>query len=142
MPKSAFATALDEIQKPLTALLKNVGFERRGRTYNRTVQDGLVHVVNFQMGQFPIGDYVIPGIRESFYGRFAVNLGVMLPAVMKLESARDPPAFVQEYYCEIRERLGALVYEEDVWWDLDLAEPPSRCRFESLLAVVRDVRYW
>jgi hypothetical protein len=71
------------------------------------------------MGQFPIGDYVIPGIRESFYGRFAVNLGVMLPAVLKLESGRDPPAFVQEYYCEIRERLGALVYKEDVWWDLD-----------------------
>ena len=119
MPKSAFATALDEVQKPLTALLKNLGFKRRGRTYNRVVLDGLIHVVNFQMGQFPIGDYVIPGIRESFYGRFTINLGVMLPAVLKLESDRDPPAFVQEYDCEIRERLGSLVYREDVWWDLD-----------------------
>jgi hypothetical protein len=26
---------------------------------------------------------------------------------------------VQEYYCQIRERLGTLVYKEDVWWDLD-----------------------
>lgn len=56
---------------------------RRGRTYNRTVGDSLMHVVNLQMSQFPIGDYVIPGIRESFYGRFTVNLGVLLPAVLK-----------------------------------------------------------
>jgi hypothetical protein len=119
MPKSAFAAALDEVQKPVTALLKNLGFKRRGRTYNRTVSDGLIHAVNFQMGQFPIGDYVIPGLRESFYGRFTINLGVMLPAVLKLESDRDPPSFVPEYYCEIRARLGSLAYKEDVWWDLD-----------------------
>lgn len=119
MPKSDFAAALDEVQKPVTALLKNLGFRRRGRTYNRTVRDGLVHAVNFQMGQFPIGEYVIPGVRESFYGRFTINLGVMLPAVLKLESDRDPPSFVPEYHCEIRERLGTLVYEDDVWWDLD-----------------------
>jgi hypothetical protein len=119
MPKSAFAAALDEVQQPMTALLKNLGFRRRGRTYNRTVADGVVHAVNFQMGQFPIGDYVIAGLRESYYGRFTVNLGVMLPAVLKLESGQDPPAFVPEHYCEIRERLGTLVYGDDVWWDLD-----------------------
>lgn len=119
MTKSAFSNALDDVQKPVTALLKTLGFKRKGRTYNRTVGDSLVHVVNFQMGQFPIGDYVIPGIRESFYGRFTINLGVMLPAVLRLESGREPPGFVQEYYCEIRARLGTLEYGEDVWWDLD-----------------------
>src|SRR5262245_37827841 len=127
MSKSPFTDALDTVQKPTTALLKNLGFKRKGRTYNRSVGDGLVHVVNFQMGQFPIGDYVIPGLRESFYGRFTVNLGVMLPAVRKLESGRDPPPFVQEYYCEIRVRLGTLKYREDTWWDLDhrIAETSS-----------------
>jgi len=119
MTKSAFAAVLDGVQKPVTALLKNVGFKRRGRAYNRAVRDGLVHAVSFQMGQFPIGEYVIPGIRESFYGRFTVNLGVMLPAVLKLETERDPPSFVPEYHCQIRQRLGTLVYNEDVWWDLD-----------------------
>ena len=119
MEKSKFAAALDEVQKPLTLLLKNLGFRRRGRTYNRAVGDTLVHVVNLQMGQFPIGDYVIPGIRESFYGRFTVNLGVLLPAVLKLERSRDPPAFAQEYECEIRGRLGTLAFGEDTWWDLD-----------------------
>jgi hypothetical protein len=36
MAKSQFATALDDIQKPLTAFLKRLGFKRKGRTYNRT----------------------------------------------------------------------------------------------------------
>jgi hypothetical protein len=71
------------------------------------------------MGQFPVGDYVIPGVRESFYGRFAVNLGVLLPAVLRIEHSRDRPEFAREYDCEIRDRLGRLAYEEDTWWDLD-----------------------
>lgn len=120
MAKSEFAAALDEIQKPLTALLKNLGFRRKGRTYNRTAGDDLVHVVNLQMGQFPIGNYVVPGLRESYYGRFTVNLGVFLPAIMKLEKLREPPVFVHEYHCEIRGRLGSLAFGgEDTWWDLD-----------------------
>jgi hypothetical protein len=117
--KSQFAVALDGVQKPLTGFLKSLGFQRKGRTYNRAVADHLVQVVNLQMGQFPIGDYVVPGLRESYYGRFTVNLGVFLPAVRRLEQERDAPAYVQEYECEIRARLGALVYGEDTWWDLD-----------------------
>jgi hypothetical protein len=119
MSKSIFAAALDEVQKPLTVLLKNLGFRRKGRTYNRLVGDKLVHVVNLQMGQFPIGDHVIPGIRQSLYGRFTVNLGVLLPAVLRLERSREPPAFAQEYECEIRDRLGTLAFGADTWWDLD-----------------------
>lgn len=119
MAKSKFTAALDEVQKPLTVLLKNLGFRRKGRTYNRSVGDKLVHVVNLQMGQFPIGDYVIPGVRESFYGRFTVNLGVLLPAVLQVERSREPPHFAQEYDCEIRGRLGTLAFGEDTWWDLD-----------------------
>lgn len=119
MAKSQYVAALDEIQKPLTPLLKNLGFKRKGRTYNRLVGDGLVHVINLQMGEFPIGNYVISGIRESFYGRFTVNLGVLLPAVLELERGRGAPAFAQDYDCEIRGRLGTLAFNEDTWWDLD-----------------------
>lgn len=119
MPKSTFVAALDQVQKPTTAVLKALGFKKRGRTYNRAVGDGLVHVVSFQMGEFPIGDYVVPGLRESYYGRFTVNLGVMVPAVSKLEDGHGPRGFVHESECEIRERLGVLAYGEDTWWDLD-----------------------
>jgi hypothetical protein len=78
MAATPYVKALDDIQKALTAFLKPLGFKKKGRSYNRHVSDGLVQVVNLQMGQFPIGDYVIPGLRESHYGRFTVNLGVAL----------------------------------------------------------------
>ncbi len=133
MAKSKFAAALDEAQKPLTSLLKNLGFRRKGRTYNRPVGDKLVHVVNLQMGQFPIGDYVIPGIRESLCGRFTVNLGVLLPAVLRLERSRDPPAFAHEYDCEIRDRLGTLAFGEDTWWDLDHQVPETATSIVDLM---------
>lgn len=103
------------------SLLRPLGFRRKGRSFNRRVADGLVHVVTLQMGEYPIGDYVIPGIRESFYGRFTVNLGVFLPGVRSLEHDRPAPEFLREYDCDIRERLSVLAYSEDRWWDLDHA---------------------
>jgi Domain of unknown function (DUF4304) len=61
MAVSPYVKALDDIQKALTGFLKPLGFKKKDRTYNRQVGDGLVQAVNLQMGQFPIGDYVIPG---------------------------------------------------------------------------------
>jgi hypothetical protein len=119
MAASPYVKALDEIQKALTGFLKPLGFKKKGRTYNRQVGDGLVQAVNLQMGQYPIGDYVIPGLRESHYGRFTVNLGVALPAVRALESGREFPVFVQEYEFDTRQRLTRLAFNEDAWFDLD-----------------------
>jgi hypothetical protein len=120
MPKSTVAATLDEIQKPINDALKARGFKRSGRTLNRTTPRGLVQVINFQMGQFPIGDYVIPGVRESAYGKFAVNMGVALPCVRRIEHNREPKKIYQEYDCEIRERLGALGNEDrDFWWAIE-----------------------
>jgi uncharacterized protein DUF4304 len=118
-PKSQYASNLDELQQSVTALLRPLGFKKGGRTYNRTCDDGIVHVINFQMGEYPIGDYVIPGLRESLYGKFAVNLGVYLPCVFEVEGYPGPKRMYREYHCEIRERLGALINNrEDVWWEL------------------------
>ena len=97
MPKSRYVLALDEIQRAMTAFLKPLGFRKSGRTYNRTVEDGLVHVVGFQMGEYPIGGYIIPGLRKNFYGRFTVNLGVVLPAVIDVESRAKPKTLCPEY---------------------------------------------
>jgi hypothetical protein len=119
MAASPYVKALDDIQNVLTGYLKPLGFKKKGRTYNRKVGDGLVQAVNLQMGQYPIGDYVILGLRESYYGRFTVNLGVALPAVRAIESGREFPAFVQEYECDIRERLTHLAFHDDAWFDLD-----------------------
>ena len=119
MPKSELAKHLDAIQSSVATFLKPLGFRKKGRTHNRVTPGGLVHVINFQMGEYPIGEhYVIPGFRESFYGRFAVNLGVLLPCVREVEWQRPAPEFVQEDYCTIRSRLSSLAFGTDRWFDL------------------------
>ncbi len=119
MPKSEFAKNLDALQAHVTAFLKPLGFRKKGRTHNRATEGGLVQVVNFQMGEYPIGEhYVIPGIRESFYGRFAVNLGVFLPCVYETEWQKPVPDFTQEHFCTIRNRLGTLAFGTDKWFEL------------------------
>lgn len=118
MAKSEFARKLDAVQANVHSFLKPLGFRKKARTHYRSTEEGLIQVVNFQMGHYPIGDYVIPGIRESFYGLFSVNLGVMLPCVYQLEWQVPIPSVVQEYHCTIRERLGSLAFGRDRWFEL------------------------
>jgi hypothetical protein len=71
------------------------------------------------MGEYPLGEhYVIPGIRESYYGKFAVNLGVLLPCVWEVEWQKPAPDFVQEHDCSIRSRLSSLAFGTDEWFEL------------------------
>lgn len=123
-PKSQLAQHLDVIQAAVHSFLKPLGFRKKGRTHNRRTMGGLTQVVNFQMGAFPLGDrYIIPGLRESYYGRFAVNLGVLLPCVYQVEHQRAPDDFVQEYHCTIRQRLGVLAFGEDKW--IEITDDPA-----------------
>lgn len=105
MAKSAHVIELDAIQQSASKLLKPLGFRKSGRSFNRLMERGIVHVVNFQMGPFPIGDYVIPGIRESLYGRFAVNLGVFVPCIYHMDYRFPLPKTISDGYCSIRDRL-------------------------------------
>jgi len=106
--------------------LRKLGMRKRGGTFNRAVDpDGIVHVINFQMGAFnPPGTAEIPGLRPDLYGQFTVNLGVWLPDIA--ETGFDPPkgparTFVHDYNCQIRARIGKLLPERiDTWWQLDL----------------------
>lgn len=123
MKEKSYTPILDLVQKPITELLRSIGFKKKGRTYNRIVEDGLIQVVNFQMGEFPIGNYVIPRIRESYYGKYTVNLGAFIPCVAKREVWYKEKLFRPEYECQIRERLTILAYGKDSWWSLDT--PPQ-----------------
>lgn len=60
------------------------------------------------MGQFPIGDYLIRGLRESHYSRCAVNLGVALPAVRAIESGR-------ESRCSFKSTCATFVSDSLAW---------------------------
>lgn len=99
--------------------MKGRKFLVRGRTYNRRIANGLIHVLNFQMGRFdPPGTVHIPWLRENYYGKFTVNVGVYVPEVHIVQWGKEP-GFVAESYCCIRERLGSLGSERaDIWWDL------------------------
>ena len=111
--KSDNVRYLNEIQKEVFQYLKTLGFKKKGRTFNRQSENGVWQVINFQSGQFPVGDnYVIPGVRESFYGKFTVNLGV----IVKELALDKEKVFFQEYDCQIRTRLCQLTKGEDVWW--------------------------
>ena len=117
--KSKYVSALDEVQKSFKDILKSKGFKKKGRSYNRECADQITHVINFQMGEYPIGNYVIPGLRDNLYGSFAVNLGVHLPCVSEVEG-NSQKLFYQDHDCQIRHRLGKSVNDEsDRWWSLE-----------------------
>lgn len=123
MGKTEFAEQVDDIQSRLAPLLKEDGFKKRGRTFNRTSSEGLVSVVNFQMGKFdPPGTTFIPGLRENLYGSFTINLGIFVPEVYRTLFDSDVKGFVLEYHCCIRSRLGMLGQEKrDIWWQADIS---------------------
>lgn len=111
---------MDGLQAAITKSLAAIGFRRRGRTFNRRTEEGLVQVIGFQMGAFdPPGTVPIPGLRENLYGRFTVNLGVHVPEVAKYHGAPPRSAFIQDHDCCLRARLGELGPErQDLWWPL------------------------
>lgn len=121
MGKSKFATKLDRIQHEVHQHLKKNGYRKRRRTFNRNLDNGLVHVINFQMGSYPPANFVeIPNIRPNLYGRFTVNLGVFVPEIHRIERSKEVPDFIHEYDCEIRARLGHLITPSvDIWWSLE-----------------------
>ena len=122
MTKSSQSAKVDEIQAALHAWLKPKRFRKQDRTFNRTTDDGLVQVINIQMGASdPPGTVHIPGFRENRYGRFTVNLGVYVPEVGRLlHDCSEAKRFVNEVHCCVRLRLGHLAPEHhDVWWRND-----------------------
>lgn len=118
MIHTEFAKQLDIVQIAVTPMLKEHGFKKRGRTFNRLSPDGLTLVINFQMGAFdPPGTTYFPGLRENLYGYFTLNLGIYVPEVALYHLGGEARNFVQDYHCCIRARLGDLGPEmRDIWW--------------------------
>ena len=114
-----FKTQLDILEKDVYAKLKPIGFKKNGRTFNKRLHDGIIQVINFQSGQYPIGQgYEIPGLRENLYGKFVVNLGVCIESLYKFQSPTENKKYYKEYDCQIRDRLGTLLTGQDYWWTI------------------------
>ena len=124
MAKSSQAEKVDAIQAAVHAALKSKGFKKQGRVFNRSTADGLIQVIQLQMGRHdPPGTVHIPKYREDRYGWFTVRLGVYVPEVDRLLRPFDEARrFIHEAYCCIREDLGSLGEEKThLWWRNDAA---------------------
>ena len=118
--KTAHAQAMEQIVREIAPTLKAVGFQKSRHRFNRDVESGMVHAVSFQMGPFePPGTEEIPPFRMDMYGKCTVNLGVFVPE-MVIDPSNGPKGWVNEYDCQLRQRLGHLLTagSSDVWWSL------------------------
>jgi hypothetical protein len=121
---SAAAQAKNGLVAAIHPGLKDLRYRKRRNTFNRVMHpDGLIHVINFQMGPFdPPGTAEIPGLRPNLYGRFTINLGVWLPGLTEQGStapAQHSTCFINDYNCHLRARIGELLPEAaDTWWRL------------------------
>ena len=120
---TATAETMGAIVQAIQPRLKEAGFRKRRHTFNRSTESGVVQVINFQMGQkIPPGAEPIPPIRLDLHGLFTVNFGVAVEEAWLLNRRQREaafPEFVNDYDCEIRERLGQILgRQEDAWWEL------------------------
>ena len=89
--------------------LHSLNYRKSNRLFNRLQPDGIVHVIDFQMGQN----------RNILRGKFTVEIGVFIPEVYKALSEKVVPKFISSPHCIERERLGVLSQNgKDIWWDL------------------------
>ena len=121
--KSEYVQAMEAVVASTAPVMKKAAFRKRRHAFNRSRENGVVAVLNFQMGSSePPGSYEIPGLKDNLYGKFTVNLGIAFEEMWKVDmsSASKPfPPFVNEYECHLRLRLGELATKsEDAWWPL------------------------
>ena len=108
MPQNSIRPLLNAIEKPIAIFLKEQGFRKKGRTFNRETKKGIIQVINFQSGTFPIGNYEIPGFRESLYGKFTVNLGVAIVEIWRVVGTSGGKLQMTTRLLPKRSRLGCL----------------------------------
>jgi hypothetical protein len=125
--KPPATAARDEVLCGLQKLFEDRGFSKAGSFFNRTTQDGLTQVINFQMSRSnpPISLPASDQYPQSF-GKFTVNLGVFIPEVALLSFPKGTSAPIHDYDCEIRARLGKLGPErKELWWQLSADALPT-----------------
>ncbi len=135
MKSSTNNESMTRVVAPIAAFLKTRAFRKKRFTFNRATSDGLVVVVNLQMGRYDVGNHAeIPGLRANLYGKFTVNLGVFVPELYREQMGEAQPDFVNEYDCSIRTRFSNLLQTKgDLWWTLGTQEDAIAARIIGLL---------
>jgi len=60
----------------------------------------------------PPGTTDIPGLRETRHGLFTINLGVYVPEVARHHIGGGAKAWIQDFHCCVRTRLGEACGED------------------------------
>jgi hypothetical protein len=97
-------TTLEQCAKSLRDILQPLGFTRKSSTWRRNLEN-YIDVIEFQ--------------RE--YDRYTVNVGVLTKGTLEIIWGTPTPAFPKEVKCTVRSRIGRLVSEYDLWWDVSNA---------------------
>ena len=117
--RNNYVSILNEIQVEIHSFLKQIGFRKKGRTFNRETEKGIIQVINIQNGKYEFGGkHDIPELRENHYCKFTINLGVFVSELYELSEHNKPKSIYQEYDCNIRTRLSSLTTKDDFWWTI------------------------
>lgn len=103
------ADLIDEIIKlGIADFLKIHGFKKTGRTWHLIKDDNWL-IVNLQASTTNMGGE----------GKFTINVGVYVPAIVALDGQLPANGKPKEYDSTIRKRLGSLFSGQDYWWEVD-----------------------
>lgn len=105
---------MDAVQMEMAPRMRELGFRSKGRTYNRQDADGIIQIINIQLGAYPLGGNEIPGLRYNLHGKYTVNLGTFLPCVEAVEG-RFGSAKAIRRSGHLETRLGNVTSGKDVW---------------------------
>ncbi len=92
---------VDEIENTVFEWAKQYDFKKYGRTFNRTVDNDIVQVINFQNGC----------TEKEVYGLLWVNLGIRVPECTDFPN--EQKKHYKEYECNIRCRLDEYTDKMD-----------------------------
>jgi len=122
-----------EIVAANAPLLKEAGFRKRRHCFNRTMESGIVHLVNFwQAPKEPPAWTEVPGLRERLYGNYRIDVGVYVPEMTRSHTPRS--SWINDYDCDLRRTIGQLITGSDLdatWWPL--FEPTAEQRAKEAL---------
>ncbi len=120
MPKTPNTELLGSAAQIVHGVLKPLGFRKRRHAWNRTVEDGVVHFIGFQMAEYtppPSRDIPDDARWRSFSSKFTVNLGVWFAEYAELTDLPTDPSFVS--YGAVQSSLGYLMdVRTHVWWPI------------------------
>ncbi|HEX7276810.1 MAG TPA: DUF4304 domain-containing protein, partial [Acidimicrobiales bacterium] len=106
--------AIRRVIADVLPLLTEAGFRRSRRRFTRSIEPGVVQVVEFEAGRYPP-----PGMGWGEYGRFTINLGVWVDELRRADITAEDGSTVGVAECHIQAQIGDLLRPSvDTWWEM------------------------